>query len=108
MEIIMADEKFYFSCSGCWGAVGTDVETPGIMMDNQSVIALSKIHVLHARSKHIKTKFHFIRECVDHGEVALESVGTADQLTDILVKLLARVRFQELHGRIGVIKLNNN
>jgi hypothetical protein len=78
------------------------------MMDNQSTIALSKNLVLHARSKHIKTKYHFIKECVDRGEVALESVGTVDQLVDILTKPLARVRFEELRGRIGVIKLTGH
>jgi hypothetical protein len=56
-------------------------------------ITLSKNPVLHDRSKHIKTKYHFIRECVDNGEVVLESVGTANQLMDILTKPLARVRF---------------
>jgi hypothetical protein len=62
----------------------------------------------HARSKHIKTKYHFIRECVDRGEVALESVGTVDQLVDILTKPLARVGFEELRGKIGVIKLTGH
>jgi hypothetical protein len=44
---------------------GIELAAPRIMMDNTSVIALSKNLVLHARSKHIKTKFHYIRECVD-------------------------------------------
>jgi hypothetical protein len=35
-------------------------------------------------------------------------VGTANQLTDILMKPLARVRFQELPRRIGGIKLTDN
>jgi hypothetical protein len=35
----------------------------------------------------------------------LESVGTADQLADILTKPLARVRFQELREKIGVVKI---
>jgi hypothetical protein len=78
------------------------------MLDNQSAVALSNNHVLHMRSKHFKTKYHFIRECVDRSEVELESVGTADQLTDILTKPLARVRFEELQGRIGVIKLTGH
>jgi hypothetical protein len=72
------------------------------------LIALSKNLVLHARSKHIKTKYHFIGECIDHGEVELESVGTVDQLADILTKPLTRVRSQELRDRIGVIKLTGN
>jgi hypothetical protein len=41
--------------------LGSDAKTPKIMMDNQSAIALSKNPVLHTRSKHIKTKYHFIR-----------------------------------------------
>jgi hypothetical protein len=85
--------------------MGTRADTPRIMMNNMSVIALSKNPILHGRSKHIKTKYHFIRECVDNGEVVLESVGTVDQLTDILTKPLTRVHFQELREKIGVIKI---
>jgi hypothetical protein len=33
-------------------------------------------------------------------------VGTNDQLADILMKLVARVRFQELRRRIGVTNLS--
>jgi hypothetical protein len=86
----------------------TRADTPRIMMDNMSAIALSKNPILHDRSKHIKTKYHFIREYVDNGEVVLESVGTVNQLADILTKHLARVRFQELCERIGVVKLIGN
>jgi hypothetical protein len=85
--------------------MGTRADTPRIMMDNMSAIALSKNPVLHDRSKHIKTKYHFIRECVDNGEVVLESVGTADQVADILTKPLTRVRFQEPREKIGVMKI---
>jgi hypothetical protein len=77
------------------------------MMDNTSAIALSKNPVLHARSKHIKTKFHYIRECVNRGEVVVDAVETADQLADILIKPLARVRFAELRGRIGLVQLTS-
>jgi hypothetical protein len=83
----------------------TRADTPRIMMDNMSAIVLSKNPVLYGRSKHIETKYHFIRECVDSGEVVLKSVGTADQLADILTKPLARVRFQELREKIGVVKI---
>jgi hypothetical protein len=85
--------------------MGTRADTPRIIMYNMSVVALSKNPVLHGRSKHIKIKYYFIRECVDNGEVVLKSVGTADQLTDILTKPLARVRFQELRKKIGVMKI---
>jgi hypothetical protein len=48
--------------------MGTRADMPRIMMDNMLAIAMSKNPVLHGRSKHIKTKYHFIRECVDNGE----------------------------------------
>jgi hypothetical protein len=75
-------------------------------MDNLSAIALSRNLVFHKRSKHIKLKYHFIRECVDRGEIELKAVDTTDQLVDILTKALANVRFQELRSRIGVAGLH--
>jgi hypothetical protein len=85
--------------------LGLKMAAPRIRLDNQSAIALSKNPVLHDRSKHIKTEYHFIRECVELGEISVVFVGTQDQLADLLMKPLARVKFQELHGRIGVTKL---
>ncbi|GJT82259.1 uncharacterized mitochondrial protein-like protein [Tanacetum coccineum] len=37
-----------------------------IRVDNKSAIALSKNPVFHGRSKHIHTRYHFIRECVEN------------------------------------------
>eukprot|EP00253_Pinus_taeda_P034058 PITA_34058 len=42
-----------------------------IYCDNSSAIALSKNSVFHKRTKHIDTKFHFIRELVNNGEIVL-------------------------------------
>ena len=39
-------------------------ELTTIFCDNNSTIALSKSHVFHKRTKHIDTRFHFIRELV--------------------------------------------
>jgi hypothetical protein len=86
--------------------LGKEVAAPRMKIDNQSAIALGKNPVLHDRSKHIKMKYHFILECVEQGEISLEFVGTHDQLVDILTKPLAKVRFQELRERIGVVKLS--
>jgi hypothetical protein len=49
-----------------------ELSPPLIKMDNMSAMALSKNPVLHDRSKHIDTKFYFIRECVEKGEIALK------------------------------------
>eukprot|EP00253_Pinus_taeda_P007670 PITA_07670 len=42
-----------------------------IHCDNSSAIALSKNSVFHKRTKHIDTKFHFIRELANNGEIVL-------------------------------------
>jgi len=59
-----------------------------LKVDNKSAIALAKNTVLHYRSKHIGTRFHFIRECDDGGHIILEYVQTNRQLTNILTKAL--------------------
>jgi hypothetical protein len=43
------------------------VSSPRIKMDNMSAIALSKNLMLHDKSKHIKTRYHFIRVCGSRG-----------------------------------------
>eukprot|EP00253_Pinus_taeda_P004819 PITA_04819 len=43
-----------------------------IFCDNSSAIALSNNSVFHKRTKHIDTKFHYIRELVNNGEIVLE------------------------------------
>nr|AAP44677.1 putative gag-pol polyprotein [Oryza sativa Japonica Group] len=77
-----------------------------LMVDNKSAIALSKNPVFHDRRKHIATRYHYIRECVEEGRVQLEFTGTAYQVTDILTKSLGRVRFEELRSRIGVLEVS--
>jgi dihydroorotase len=76
-----------------------------ILMNNQSAIQLTRNPVFHDRTKHIDTRFHYIRECVENGKVVVEHIGTTDQLADILTKSLGRSRFRELRARIGVINL---
>eukprot|EP00253_Pinus_taeda_P028053 PITA_28053 len=49
-----------------------------IFCDNSSAIALSKNSVFHKRTKHIDTRFHYIRELVSNGEIALEHCGTQE------------------------------
>ncbi|WVZ53704.1 hypothetical protein U9M48_004609 [Paspalum notatum var. saurae] len=86
--------------------IGAKIPSPMLKMDNQSAIALSKNLVLRDRSKHIDMKFHFIHECVDKGDIDIELAGTQEQFADILTKSLRKKAFQELRGRIEVIKLN--
>jgi hypothetical protein len=57
-----------------------------LLVNNKSAIELSKNPVHHDRSKHIDTRYHYIRECVENGVVDVDHIGTDDQLADILMK----------------------
>eukprot|EP00253_Pinus_taeda_P029735 PITA_29735 len=59
-----------------------------IFCDNSSAIGLSKNYVFHKRTKHIDTRFHYIRELVNNGEIVLEHCRTQEQVADILTKPL--------------------
>lgn len=75
---------------------------PVLKVDNKSTISLAKKPVYHYRSKHIDTKFHFIREYVQNGNVKFEYMKTEVQLADVLTKSLTRQRFFELRDKISV------
>jgi hypothetical protein len=98
------------ACQGVWLArllsdmIGLESGAPELRVDNQSAITLSKNPVFHERSKHIETRFHFIRECIEKNKINLVYTATDTQLADILTKALGRVRFLELCARIGILK----
>ena len=56
--------------------------------DNQSCIRLCQNPVMHKRSKHIKTKFHFIRDKTEDGTISIHYVPTDKMAADILTKSL--------------------
>jgi hypothetical protein len=71
------------SCQGVWLArlleelTGAKLQAPVLMVDNKSAIALAKNPILHERSKHIDTKFHYIRDCIEEGKIKVGYVETA-------------------------------
>jgi hypothetical protein len=101
------------ACQGVWlsrllgDLTGRTPEKFKLLVDNKSAIALCKNAVLHERSKHIDTKYHFIRECVEDGQLDVEYVRTEEQLADILTKALGFVRFIELRRLLGIIEVQD-
>ncbi|WVY90044.1 hypothetical protein V8G54_035558 [Vigna mungo] len=73
-----------------------------LMVDNKSAISLSKNHVFHGKSKHIDTKFHFLRDLVSQGRIELLHCSTEAQKADIFPKALRPCRFHQLRDLLGV------
>nr|GEX80592.1 retrovirus-related Pol polyprotein from transposon TNT 1-94 [Tanacetum cinerariifolium] len=70
--------------------------------DSQSAIAISCNLVHHSRTKHIHTRYHFIKKQVENGIIELYFVRTEYQLADMFTKALPKDRFKYLVRRIGM------
>nr|GEX88732.1 retrovirus-related Pol polyprotein from transposon TNT 1-94 [Tanacetum cinerariifolium] len=70
--------------------------------DSQSAIAISCNPVQHSRTKHIHTRYHFIKEHVENGIIELYFVRNEYQLVDMFTKALPKDRFKYLVRRIGM------
>ena len=99
------------ACQGIWlrnvltQITGEDMGPVTLCIDNRSAIDLAKNPVFHGRSKHIDIRFHFIRECVERGEVVLKHVPSQEQRADVLTKALATVKFERMRKLLGVENL---
>ena len=56
----------------------------------------------HPQVKHIRVKYHLIRELVTNGELTVMRVRSCDNLADILTKALARLDFLRLRDYLGL------
>ena len=79
--------------------------------DNQSCIKLATNPVMHKRSKHIDTKYHFIREKIDDKSVELVYTPTDQLGADLLTKALPQVKVEQhrkqLMGHEQILPLDN-
>ena len=84
-------------------ALGFPQNAPTLIFeDNQGAIKLAKNPVLHARTKHIDVRHHFIREAIGCHQVAVTYLETLKMAADILTKPIARDQFQVLRKLCGV------
>ncbi|XP_033144322.1 uncharacterized protein LOC103859022 isoform X1 [Brassica rapa] len=75
---------------------------PVIFCDNVGATFLCANPVFHSRMKHIALDYHFVRNQVQRGALAVAHVNTRDQLADALTKPLSRARYLELRNKLGV------
>jgi hypothetical protein len=80
----------------------TETESTTIYCDNTSAIQLSKHNVFHRKSKHIDTRYHFIRELVNNGEISLMFCGSKEQLADMFTKPLGTSAFEFQRKHLGI------
>jgi len=88
--------------------LGSKVDLVELKVDSKSALALAKNPVFHDRSKHIRIKYHFIRECLEDGSIKADHICTTDQLADILTKSLGKNWFQEMRKKIGLKQITQH
>ena len=76
-----------------------------IYYDNHSCVKLSENLVFHDKSKHIEIKYHYIKDMVQRGAVKLQYVATDEHIADVLTKPLARVNFEYIREKPGVLQI---
>ncbi|PNY12331.1 copia protein [Trifolium pratense] len=77
-------------------------DKPLKMLIDKSTIDLAEHPIAHGRSKHLETRFHFLRG-VNKGKLELEQCKSDEQTADILTKPLKRLKFQETRDKLGVV-----
>jgi len=80
----------------------TPKDPTSIFCDNNSAIQLSKHNVFHRKSKHIDTRYHFIRELVNEKQISLLFCGSKEQLADMFTKPLGTSAFVYQREHLGI------
>jgi Reverse transcriptase (RNA-dependent DNA polymerase) len=83
--------------------LGLDTSSPTpIHVNNQSAIAIARNPEFHDRTKHIKVRYHFLRQVVEKGDIVLKYLPTGEQIADALTKGLSREKHEGFAKMMGL------
>ena len=78
------------------GELGFPQSNPTIIYnDNQAAIAIAKKPYCTSATRHMKIKYHYIRELIKDGSVKIEYIPTTEMVADIMTKALDRGLFEK-------------
>ena len=92
----------------CWlrnlfEELGYPQESPTVIKgNNDGSIAMAKNQQFHSRSKHIAIQWHWVRELVEKGLIAIENCRDPQQTADILTKALPRPKHSQHTSEMGL------
>ncbi|KXJ69469.1 hypothetical protein RP20_CCG026912 [Aedes albopictus] len=83
--------------------VGVSSSDPVVVYeDNQSCIKLVESDRMERKTKHIETRFYFVRDLHQQRQIDLQYCPSEEMLADLLTKPLHRVRLETLRKQLGV------
>lgn len=74
-----------------------------LCVDNEGAEALAKNPSHHSRTKHIHTRYHFLRGCVSDNVVNLFHVSTTEMLADMFTKGLSRTLLERHRKTLRIV-----
>ena len=77
-------------------------DIPVLKCDNTGAVKLSKNPEFHKRTKHIDTRYFWIREKQIDGDLKIEHIAGENQVADIMTKSMPKPRFQRLRLLLGL------
>jgi hypothetical protein len=75
---------------------------PLIYCDNDAALRLAEDQVWHSRVKHIRVKYHYVREQILQKKLKVTRVRTKDNVADLLTKPLSRPDFLRHRTNLGL------
>jgi hypothetical protein len=73
-----------------------------LMCDSSSAICLAQNPIFHERAKHIKVRYHFLKDHVEKGDIVMKFIDIERQLANIFTKTIDATCFASLRGELGV------
>ena len=88
------------------------IPTPVIHSDNQGALVTAQDPTNYSRTKHIDLRYHFIRDCIEDGTLAIDYVPGEDNPADIFTKALPHTKHACCLDLLGIemdyIEVSNN
>lgn len=78
--------------------IGNNHGAMTMKINSMSAINLTKNLIAHRRSKHIKMRFHYLREHVANGKLSLEHCRSGNLTVDIIMKVVKVKLFKRLNN----------
>lgn len=87
-------------------SVGYEQSSPTMIhCDNQSTMALAKNPVLHARTRHVEVRMHFVRDTVEEKVIQLKYVRSDENMADVLTKALSSIKHLQHTTNLGLVAI---
>jgi hypothetical protein len=86
--------------------MGVDSSKPiATYQDNKSTIIMAATGATFKRTKHLISKFSYVKERIDNGDIQLKYMPTKDMIADILTKPVDRATLVHLRQKMSIFKI---